>query len=174
MNNKLSTALEGIIILVLGVLISIYGVTAVADTYFAIVFLVVGIASITLACFHIAKKLPLPVLYVLMGAVLISISIGLFTGWVSFGVFINLMVLVIMGVGAGLMLTGLYFLVKGYVFNGIGQLVAGAICVLLSALYLGIPDFRTAFWIIVGIVIALYGAFVLISAFVGSPKKSHK
>ena len=164
MDSKIASIVRGAIIIALGVLVAIYGAAAVADTYFAVVFLIVGIASLLLAGVSVARKLPLPVMYVILGAILIAIAIGLFTNQLSFGVFISLAVFIIMGAGAGLMISSIYFLAKKQTPLGIAQLVCGAVCVLLAGLYIGLPDFRKAFWIIVGIVIALYGAVVLVTA----------
>lgn len=171
MDNKISTIIQGAAIIALGVLIAIFGGAAVADVYFGVAFLVMGLALLILGAISIGKKLPLPVGYVVLGAVLCTLAVALFAKQLTFGIFIQILVWVIMGVGVGLLLTGTYFLAKKKTLFGIGQLVIGALCILLSALYIAIPDFRTAFWIVVGIVIALYGLLVLIFALTDKKKK---
>ena len=158
MDSKITTIVKGAIIIALGVLVAIFGGAAVADTYFGVVFLVVGLAMIALGVVAIAKKLPFPVATVVSGAVLVLLSIGLFTSNLSF-------VWIIMGAGAGLILTGIYFTIRGAIFNGVGQIIIGLVAIILGVLFITVPEFRQAFWIIVGILIAVYGLLVLISAF---------
>ena len=165
MDSKITTIVKGAIIIALGVLVAIFGGAAVADTYFGVVFLVVGLAMIALGVVAIAKKLPFPVATVVSGAVLVLLSIGLFTSNLSFAPLINFFVWIIMGAGAGLILTGIYFTIRGAIFNGVGQIVIGLVAIILGVLFITVPEFRQAFWIIVGILIAVYGLLVLISAF---------
>ena len=171
MENKITNIVRAAILIALGVLVAIYGGGAVADVYFAIVFLIVGIASLALAGVGIAKKLPFLAGYVLLGTVLITVSIALFTEQLTFSVFITLLVFVILGLGVGLILTGIYYVAKKSLPLGIAQIVAGAVCVLLSTLYLAIPEFRTAFWVIVGIVIAVLGVFLLVTTLINKKAK---
>lgn len=172
-SKKITTLIEGLVIAVLGVLIAIFGGGSVIDVYFAVISLVLGVVLLVLAGVVLAQKKVLDAGNLTLGTILVFIGSFLFTDWLSFAMLINILVIVLMGLGAALMLTGIYFLVKGAIFNGVGQLVIGALLVTFTILFITVPDFRTAFWIIAGIIIALYGVLVAVTALIskGSRKK---
>ena len=95
---------------------------------------------------------------------LIAVGAGLFAKYTTFAFLVNFLVLVVMGVGAALILYGIYFLIKVDKLYGILQIVVGAGLVALTAVYMAVPDFAKTFWIIVGILIAVYGAISMIFA----------
>lgn len=157
MKQKSSTFVSGLIMIVLGVLIAIFGVDAVVNTYFGIVALVSGVCLIALGAYNVSKKEPLPPATIILGAVLIAVSIALFVGYLSISILINLLVIIVLGSGAGLICYSVYLLTKKNNAAGIMNLVVGVVAVTLSILYITVPDFRKLFWIIVGVVIAVYG-----------------
>ena len=70
-----------------------------------------------------------------------------------------------------LVLYGIYtMLAKKNTFYGLVQVIMGIIIAVLAILFLAIEDFRTAFWIIVGIVVVVYGVLALISVFLPGKK----
>ena len=75
-----------------------------------------------------------------------------------------------MGLGIGLILAGAYCVSKKLVFNGVGQIVIGALMVTFVDIYKTVPDFAKAFWIIIGILVAIYGALVIVSALIDKKK----
>jgi len=79
---------------------------------------------------------------------------------------VEFLVIALLGLGIGLILTGIYCLSKKLLFNGIGQLVVGALMVTFVIIYKTVPDFAQAFWIIIGVLVAVYGALVIISALI--------
>ena len=164
--DKLILVLEGAIIVALGVLIAIFGLAAVLDTYFGILAVVSGAILAILAVVTISKKKELALSTVAMSAVLITVGVGLLIpGWLTVASIILFLIFVLIGLGGGLILYGIYTLTKGRTLFGIAQMVAGAALLVLGILYLTVEDFRQAFYIALGIAIAVYGCLVIISAF---------
>ena len=92
-------------------------------------------------------------------------------GWLSVASFILFVVFAIIGLGGALFFYGIYLLVKGLIVYGIAQLLSGIAMLVVGILYLTVPDFQTAFYICLGIVIAVYGALLIVSAFIDVKKK---
>ena len=160
-NKKLLGVIEGAIIVALGVLIAIFGFGAV-DLYFAIASTVVGAALLGVSIYGMSKN-SLDVGVLALSGVLIAIGVGLFTHYISFGILINLIVIAILGFGAALIIYGIYLITKKYPVYGTLVLIIGVVLVTLSVLYICLADFRNMFWIIVGIVIALYGVLYIVA-----------
>ena len=78
----------------------------------------------------------------------------------------KVLVLVVLGAGAGLILHGVYSIAKKYVLVGVVETIVGVALVTLTAVYMNVPDFAKYFWIIVGVFIAVYGALSVIFALV--------
>lgn len=165
-NEKLTAVLEGILVIVLGILIAVVGIGETVDIYFGVLALVLGAASLGLAIYLLAKKGVMPLGMTLGAGALIAVGAGLFAKYTTFAFLVNFLVLVVMGVGAALMLYGIYFLIKVNKLYGVLQIVVGAGLVTLTAVYMTVPDFAKAFWIIVGIFIAVYGTLSVIFALV--------
>ncbi len=170
--QKIFAVIEGLIIAALGILIAIYGPVAVLDTYVGIVCLVLGAALLiaNIVTYADSKVLMLP--GVILTFVLISIGIGLVVpGYLSLGVIFTFLVFALIGLGVALMVYGGYLITKKFLFTGVGEIVIGALLVVFSFLYLFVPEFNDAFWIIVGILIAIYGVFFIVAALVEKKKK---
>ena len=157
MSEKNKTLFSGIFLIVLGVLIAIFGGQTVLDIYFGIVALVSGLCLIAFGIYAMSKKQPVPSTSLIFGSVLTAVGITLFTDFLSVGVLINFLVIVVLGAGVGILCYGVYLLSKKQTTPGLMNLVLGLVAIVVSVLYIAIPDFRKAFWIIVGILIALYG-----------------
>ena len=175
MKNKITKIIEGAVLVALGVLIAVFGGGEVLNVYYGVIALVAGVALLTLSVVTVVTKKPLTFGALFLGAALVVVGAGLLSGLLQIAdQIITLIVLVVMGLGIGLILYGAYTIIEHNLFNGVGQIVIGAVCVVLSALYLGLADFRVVFWIIVGVVVALYGLFVIISVFFDKEKKALK
>ena len=159
--NKLLGVIEGAIIVAFGILIAIFGFGAI-DLYFAIASTVVGAALLGVSIYGMSKN-SLDVGVLALSGVLIAIGVGLFTHYISFGILINLIVIAILGFGAALIIYGIYLVAKKYPVYGTLVLIIGVVLVTLSVLYICLADFRNVFWIIVGIVIALYGVLYIVA-----------
>ena len=162
--EKLSKVLTGLIIATLGVLIAIFGVAAVLDVYLGVVACVAGACLIVYACLLVSKKEILPPFPLVVGGALIALAVGLFLGKIGVGVIIVALVFAVLGGGAGLILYGIYLLTKKAKTLGFINLIVGVVAVTLAVLFLTVDGFATAFWIITGILIAIYGVFETVSA----------
>lgn len=172
-NNKIVNIIEAIVITVLGIIIAICGGGTALDIYFGIVAIVGGVALAAIAIYSLAKTKVLPFGTTFLSIALITVAITLFVGALSFGVLIGLLVYIMLALGIALVLYGIYTAValKGLV-PGIAQIVIGAAIIVLTILFLTVEDFRTVFWIITGVLVAVYGVLMLISAFI--PQKKAK
>lgn len=167
--NKLLGILEGAVIIALGVLIAIFGFATVVDIYFGIVAIIVGAALLGVSIYSMIKK-ALTFGLLGLGTILIAIGIGLLVHQLSFGVLIPFVVFAVLGYGAALIIYGIYLLARKYTIYGVLVLIIGILLVTFAVLYLTVPEFQKAFWIAVGISIALYG--VLYIVFILTEKKA--
>ena len=171
--NKIVNIIEAIVIIVLGVIIAIFGGGTALDIYFGIVAIVGGVALAAIAVYTLAKTKDLQFGTTFLSIALITVAITLFVNALSFGVLIGLLVYIMLALGITLVLYGIYTAValKG-IIPGVAQIVIGAAIIVLTVLFLTVEDFRTVFWIITGILVAVYGVLMLISAFL--PQKKAK
>ena len=102
----------------------------------------------------------------MLGSILLTTGIVLFTPWISVGVLIKFLAVVVLGAGVGLIFVGIYLLSKKDKFGGAIDIIIGAVAITLSVLYITVPEFNRAFWIIIGCVIAVYGVLDIASAFI--------
>ena len=163
--EKLLQVLEGAIMVAFGILVAIFG-TEAFDLYFGILATAIGAVLLAYAIFLISKKQVVAPSFFILPAVLLTIGITLLVGTIGFGALVGFLVVLILGVGAGLLLYGVYLIAKKATINGVINVIIGAVAVTLSILYLTVPEFAKAFWIIVGIVIALYGILEIVDAFI--------
>lgn len=160
MSQKNVEIVRSLVLIALGVFIAIFGINTVLDIYFAILFLVAGIAFGILAVVSMSKN-NINYSNVLLSGVLIALSIGLFTKYLTFAMLINILIVVIIGFGAGLIAISIYEFAKKRTTTAILELITGVIFVTLGILYIYVADFRQAFWIVFGILVAVYGALYL-------------
>jgi len=81
MNNKVAKVLEGAILVALGVIIAICGIGSAIDIYFGIVFSIAGAALLVLGFMGLNKKDASGLSDLLLGSVLLTIGVCLFTPW---------------------------------------------------------------------------------------------
>ena len=173
MDRKITNVLRGAFIVVLGVLVAVCGAGTAMNTYFGVVAVIAGALMLIASVIAIAKRLPMPVGFLIGGSVLVTIAIALFAGALDLGVLIQAMVFVLLGAGVGFVLLGIYTIIKSSMIYGLGEIVLGGLMILFTALYLGIPEFRNAFWIVVGIVMIIFGVLAIIAALMDK-KRSKK
>ena len=104
-----------------------------------------------------SRKELVPAVNLISGGALVAIGVGLILGKIDAGVLIGLLVFAVLGGGAGLIVYGVYLLTKKATNIGIINLIVGVAALTLAILYLAVAGFAQAFWIIVGILIAVYG-----------------
>lgn len=174
MSEKNKTLVSGIFLIVMGILIAIFGGQAVLDVYFGIVSLVAGLCLVAMGIYAMSKKQPVPGPTLILGCVLLAIGVTLFTDFLSVGVLINFLVVVVLGAGAGILAYGIYLLTKKQNVPGLMNLVLGIVAIVVSVLYIAVPDFRNVFWIIVGVLIAVYGLVEFIYGIIDSKNYKYK
>lgn len=175
MKEKLFQVIEGIIIIALGIIIAVCGGGEALDIYFGIIALVGGVVLTAINVAMLVKTKALDFVALFLGTALIVVGIALFTDFLTFAALINLVVLLVLGLGIALIFYGVYtMIVLKNAVVGIGQMVIGIVTTVLAILFLCVGEFRTVFWIIIGIVVAVYGALVVISAFLPKKAKAHK
>ncbi len=159
--EKLSKILTFAVVIAMGVLIAIFGTDAI-DIYLGVVACVAGVVVLADTIYLLTRKEKLVATPFIVSLVLIAIGITLFADYISFELFVKILVVVILGTGVGLLCYGIYLLAHKETSGGILNAVMGVVALVLAILYMAVPDFSKAFWIIVGIVIAVYGALGLV------------
>lgn len=164
MSKKVFGIIEGAAIIALGVLIAIFGGQTVLDIYFGVLFIVAAAALITFGIYVLAKTHL--VNYVLVLGAMAALLFGAFllAGRYSFGYLTYTAVLLLIAAGAALILYGVYTIVKFNIFYGIGQIFVGAAAMTLGFCYIFIPEFQFYFWIVVGVLVAVYGLIYMLAA----------
>ena len=160
--EKLVGILEAIVIIAFGIIIAVFGGGTALDLYFAIVALVAGAVLLIVNVYTLAKAKELNFALTFLSTALITIGIAILAKGLSFGVLIPLMAYLLLGLGVALILYGLFVALRKSLFYGVGQMVVGAVLATLVIIFLTVPEFAHAFWIILGVVIAVYGALLLI------------
>lgn len=162
MNKKVVNVLEAAIIVVVGVLIAIFGPSAV-DTYFGIVAVVIASLLFILLIVTLARTKLLDLTSTFLAPVLMTLGVALLAHWLSFAALVYFVVYILMGIGFGIVIYGIYALSKKATVIGVTDIILGALLVVFTILFLTVDGFQQAFWIVVGVLIALYGAFFLVS-----------
>ena len=170
MSLKTKTIVSGAILIALGILLAVLGIGQTIDIYFGIALILAGVGCLVLSGVAIARKGPLPVSMFLAGAMFLSVGIGLFTDYLSFAVLANVLVFGLLGLGAGLIALGIIHIAKKAPLLGAIEIAVGACLVVFPLLYLFVDGFQQAFWIIVGVLVAVYGVFVIVDALVTKKK----
>ena len=167
--DTLFQILAGAILVALGVLIAIFQIGAL-DLYFGIIAIIGGAVLLVYSIYLIAKKQALNGSSAILACVLLALGITLVIHFVSFGAIIPLLLTLMIGGGAGLVLVGVYALIKKDAFGGAMNIIIGVAAVVLAVLYIAVEGFRDAFWIIVGVLVAVYGVLEILHAFIGKKK----
>lgn len=174
MNEKIKSAVSAALIIALGFVVVFCGGGAALDLYLGIVLTALGAIALCLAIFVLAKTKALLFSTLFTASALLTVGIVLLLEKFSFAGIIWLLVYILLAFGAALVVFGLYTIIcaKNLV-NGLVQVLVGAAIVTLSLLFLLVPEFRDVFWIIVGILIIIYGILSLILAITGKELKKN-
>ena len=172
--QKLTNVIEGVVMVILGILIAIFGGVDVVDVYLAIIALVAGVLLAAICIARLVKNSTLVSNELIYSAALIGLGIALLTDFVTVGALVPVILVLIISAGAALVLLGIYSLAKKATTLGLVQLIVGAIAITLGLLYIFVDGFAQAFWIIVGIIVALLGILLVTSQFVDLKKSKKK
>ena len=168
--EKLFQILSGAILVALGILIAIFQIGAL-DLYFGIIAIIGGAVLLAYGIYLLIKKSGINGSAVILACVLLALGITLVIHYVTFGVLEPLIMTLLIGGGAGLVLVGVYAVAKKNVLGGVMNIVIGALAITFASLYIAnVGSFRDVFWIIIGILVAVYGVLVIVSAFIGKKK----
>ena len=159
--DKLSKVLTCLVLMALGILIAIFGTGAI-DVYLGIVACVSGTAILIDTIFLISRKEKMVATPFILAFVLLTIGVTLFTHYISFAALVNFLVVIVLGTGVALICYGLYLAANKQPQSGLLNMVMGVVSLVLSILYIAVPEFRKLFWIIAGVVIAVYGLLGLV------------
>ena len=171
MKEKLAGILEAVVIIAFGIIIAIFGGGTALDLYFAIVALVAGVILLMVNVYTLVKVKELNFGLVFLASALITVGVAILAQKLSFAVLIPLMAFLLLGLGIALVLYGIFVAVRKNLFYGVGQIVVGAILVTLVIIFLTVPEFAHAFWIILGVVLAVYGVLLLVFTLMGKSEK---
>ena len=164
-NKKLSKVFASVVLIILGVLIAIFG-TKTIDVYIGIVACTAGALVLADTIYLLTRKEELAVHPFVISLVLIAVGIAFFTPWIGFDNIVNFLVIVMLGTGAGLLCYGAYLIGRKENNSGLLNVIIGVLILTLAILYMTVADFRSIFWIITGIVIAVYGVLGLVFALI--------
>ena len=164
--QKIKAVIQGAIFLVLGILIAVFGIGSTMDIYLGVLAIISGTGLICFSCYLFLMKQPMALAPLGLGAALFGIAIGVFVKEITFQMLITILLFALLGFSCALMLFGIYTAVKFNPLFGISQIIIGAGLFVLAMCYHFIPDFRNVFWIIAGILIAVYGGLYAIYALV--------
>ena len=170
-NKKVTAIIEGIIILVLGILIAVLGIEDVVNYYIATIAIILGACLLGYACYLLIKKQPLLFAPISLGGALISIGVGIFVGYLGFEMVIRILHFALMGSSVALIVYGFYCVAKYNALYGLAQVVIGAAIYTFCLCYYFIPSFAQAFWIIVGVLVAVYGGLLTVFALMNKKLK---
>lgn len=171
MKEKLAGILEAIVIIAFGIIIAVFGGGTALDLYFAIVALVAGTVLMIVDIYTLAKTKELDFALTFLSCALLTVGVAILVKRLSFAVLIPLVAFLLLGLGIALILFGLFVALRKNIFYGVGQMVVGLVLAVLVILFLTIPEFAQAFWIIVGVVLAIYGVLLLIFTLSGKSSK---
>ena len=172
MSNKLVTIIQGAIAVALGILIAVFGGVQTLGTYFGVLFIIAGVFALALAFTALFRTQLLGFGGLFIGGAFLALGTALLIHPELFGFIVYIVVLLIIAAGSALVVYGVFTIVKHSLFYGLGQIVVGAIAVTLAVLFLKVGGFQTVFWIIVGVLVALYGVCMIVTALVVKEDKA--
>lgn len=171
--KKLTAILNGLIVIALGLVVAIAGAGQAFDLALGIVLLVDAAIMLTEMGLILRNTKLLPVAHTIAFGLFFVFGMALVAGWFGMGGFLlALLVWGIIAVGGAFVLLGIFTLVRGLVFTGVGQMVVGAIAMTLAILTMKVPGMATAFNIILGVLVAAYGVMILVMGLLGKNKKA--
>lgn len=164
MDKKIVGFIQGLIFVAFGIIIAVAGGGTALDIYLGILCCVGGAAALAASIVTLTRRSPLTFGMVALGTILLTVGIALFTDYLTFASLINLLVFILIGFGGGMIIYGIYQVANRAPVPGLVSIIIGVGVIVLCVLFLTVADFRQAFWIIVGVLVALYGLLVSVTA----------
>lgn len=170
--QKAYTLVESILFIIIGILI------ACSIIQSSIVNIIIGIALLIMGIFSFTKSLSesskstLLVPGALWGTVLIGISIALFSQALKIDQQLEIIIEVsILSIGALILIDALIKLFKNHQKAGISELIIALLLIILGLMLLLWNDFKRYLWVIFGVLLAILGAYMLITTIIKLSKK---
>lgn len=174
MKDKIQAIVTAVLIIALGFVVVFCGGGAALDLYMGIVLTVLGAIAAALAIFVLLKTKALLFTTTFAACALLTLGIALLAEKLSIAVIIYILVFLLLALGVALVLYGVYTILGlKLIVNGVVQIIIGAAIVTLTLLFLFVPEFAKAFWIIVGVIIIVYGILSLVFAITGKELKKN-
>ena len=171
--QKAYTLVESILFIIIGVLIACSIIQPnILNIVMAIFVLILGIFFFTKSVTESSKNsLLLP--GGLWGAVLIGVSIAMFAN-APLDIISPLSTIIMVGIisiGALILIDAIIKLFKNHQKSGISELIIALILIALGLMLLLWAEFRSYLWVIFGVLLAIFGAYLLITTIIKLSKK---
>ena len=171
--QKAYTLVESILFIIVGVLIACSIIQPnILNIVMAIFVLILGIFFFTKSVSESSKNsLLLP--GGLWGAVLIGVSIAMFAN-APLDIISPLSTIIMVGIisiGALILIDAIIKLFKNHQKSGISELIIALILIALGLMLLLWAEFRSYLWVIFGVLLAIFGAYLLITTIIKLSKK---
>lgn len=170
--QKAYTLVESILFIIVGVLIACSIIQPnILNIVMAIFVLILGIFFFTKSVTESSKNsLLLP--GGLWGAVLIGVSIAMFANALDIISPLSTIIMVgIISIGALILIDAIIKLFKNHQKSGISELIIALILIALGLMLLLWAEFRSYLWVIFGVLLAIFGAYLLITTIIKLSKK---
>ena len=170
--QKAYTLVESILFIIIGVLIACSIIQPnILNIVMAIFVLILGIFFFTKSVTESSKNsLLLP--GGLWGAVLIGVSIAMFANALDIISPLSTIIMVgIISIGALILIDAIIKLFKNHQKSGISELIIALILIALGLMLLLWAEFRSYLWVIFGVLLAIFGAYLLITTIIKLSKK---
>lgn len=170
--QKAYTLVESILFIIVGVLIACSIIQPnILNIVMAIFVLILGIFFFTKSVSESSKNsLLLP--GGLWGAVLIGVSIAMFANALDIISPLSTIIMVgIISIGALILIDAIIKLFKNHQKSGISELIIALILIALGLMLLLWAEFRSYLWVIFGVLLAIFGAYLLITTIIKLSKK---
>lgn len=170
--QKAYTLVESILFIIVGVLIACSIIQPnILNIVMAIFVLIIGIFFFTKSVTESSKNsLLLP--GGLWGAVLIGVSIAMFANALDIISPLSTIIMVgIISIGALILIDAIIKLFKNHQKAGISELIIALILIALGLMLLLWAEFRSYLWVIFGVLLAIFGAYLLITTIIKLSKK---
>ena len=172
MSKKLVAICEGVLLVVIGVLVAVFGGGQTMDLIFGIIGIAGGAALLALAILALLKekKYAFSLWFAAVAGLFIGILLVAEKTTIAF--LIEYAIYFGIAFGAAFLGLGIYSLVaKKDTKAGLIQLIGGALIVTFGMLFIFVEDFAQFFWIVVGVLIALAGVYVAVMALLNKEAK---
>ena len=170
--QKAYTLVESILFIIVGVLIACSIIQPnILNIVMAIFVLILGIFFFTKSVTESSKNsLLLP--GGLWGAVLIGVSIAMFANALDIISPLSTIIMVgIISIGALILIDAIIKLFKNHQKSGISELIIALILIALGLMLLLWAEFRSYLWVIFCVLLAIFGAYLLITTIIKLSKK---